>query len=93
MWDAEISSSASSRAIWNEPGRVETRAAISPATPMTRAAVTAASRGSPADAAHSAVQSLRSRGTSAADGAAREIENLLADADLFEHYRMSLLET
>ena len=45
------------------------------------------------DAARSAVQSLRSRGTSAADGAAREIENLLADADLFEHYRMSLLES
>ena len=27
------------------------------------------------------------------DDAAREIENLLADADLFEHYRMALLET
>ena len=46
-----------------------------------------------ADAARRTVRSLRSRNTSAADGAAREIENLLADADLFERYRMALLET
>ena len=45
------------------------------------------------DAARRAVRSLRARGTAAADGAAREIENLLADADLFEHYRLALLET
>ncbi len=36
---------------------------------------------------------LRSRGTAAADRAAREIETLLADADLFERYRLALLET
>ena len=36
---------------------------------------------------------LRSRHTEAADGAAREIETLLADTDLFERYRLSLLET
>ena len=29
----------------------------------------------------------------AADAAAHEIASLLADADLFEHYRMALLET
>lgn len=45
------------------------------------------------EAARDAASSLRSRGTAAADDAAREIENLLADADLFEHYRMALLET
>ena len=39
------------------------------------------------------VGTLRGRKSSAADGAAREIENLLSDTDLFEHYRMSLLET
>ena len=44
-------------------------------------------------AAQDAVRSLRSRGTEAADSAAHEIENLLADADLFEHYRLALLET
>lgn len=45
------------------------------------------------DAARSAVHSLRSRRSDAADRAAHEIENLLADTDLFEHYRMALLET
>ena len=45
------------------------------------------------EAARSAVRSLRDRGTAASDGAAREIENLLADADMLERYRMSLLET
>ena len=46
-----------------------------------------------AEAARNVVRSLRDRGTTAADGAAREIENLLADADMLERYRMSLLET
>ena len=46
-----------------------------------------------AEAARSAVRSLMNRGTAASDGAAREIENLLADADMLERYRMSLLET
>ena len=46
-----------------------------------------------AEAARNVVRSLRDRGTAAADGAAREIENLLADADMLERYRMSLLET
>ena len=46
-----------------------------------------------AEAARRAVGSLRDRRTSAADRAAREIEGLLADTDLFEHYRMALLET
>jgi len=43
--------------------------------------------------ARDVVQSLRGRRTAAADVAANEIENLLADSDLFERYRMSLLET
>ena len=46
-----------------------------------------------AEAARRTLGSLRGRRTAAADRAAREIENLLADADLFEHYRMALLET
>jgi hypothetical protein len=46
-----------------------------------------------ADAARRVVVSLRARRTDAGDRAAHEIENLLADTDLFEHYRMSLLET
>ena len=46
-----------------------------------------------AEAARNVVRSLRDRGTPASDGAAREIENLLADADMLERYRMSLLET
>ena len=45
------------------------------------------------EAARGAAVSLRARGTSAADRAAHEIENLLADADLLEHCRLSLLET
>ena len=44
-------------------------------------------------AARDAVKALRGRETAAADVAAREIETLLADTDLFERYRMSLLET
>ena len=44
-------------------------------------------------AAHSALSSLRERGSTAADDAAAEIETLLADADLLERYRMALLET
>ena len=43
--------------------------------------------------ARSAARTLRGRGTATADRAAREIETLLADTDLFEHYRASLLET
>ena len=45
------------------------------------------------EAARGAVLSLRARGTAAADSAAHEIENLLADADLLEHCRLALLET
>ena len=37
--------------------------------------------------------SLRGRRTPAGDRAAHEIDNLLADTDLFEHYRLSLMET
>lgn len=43
--------------------------------------------------ARGAVRTLRRRQTAVADGAAREIEALLADVDLFERYRMALLET
>lgn len=43
--------------------------------------------------ARDAVKMLREHGSAAAGRAAIEIENLLADGDLFEHYRMSLLET
>lgn len=45
------------------------------------------------ETARRTVRSLRGRGTEAADKAAHEIENLLADADLLEHCRLSLLET
>ena len=45
------------------------------------------------EAARRVVGVLRDRRTSSADRAAREIEGLLADTDLFEHYRMALLET
>lgn len=45
------------------------------------------------DMARKSAHSLRSRRSAAADGAAHEIENLLADADLLEHCRMALLET
>ena len=44
-------------------------------------------------AARSAVRTLRERGGKAADDAALEIETLLADTDLLDRYRMSLLET
>jgi len=43
--------------------------------------------------ARGTVRTLRRRKTPTADRAAREIETLLADTDLFEHYRASLLET
>ncbi len=46
-----------------------------------------------ADAARGSARALRLRKTEAADHAAREIENLLSDADLLEHCRMALLET
>ena len=45
------------------------------------------------ETAHRALGALHARRTAAADAAAREIETLLADTDLFEHYRASLLET
>ena len=43
--------------------------------------------------ARSARQALRDRGTIASENAAAEIETLLADTDLLDRYRMSLLET
>ena len=43
--------------------------------------------------AQQALKSLRERQTGASELAAREIESLLADTDLFEHYRLSLMET
>ena len=46
-----------------------------------------------AQAARAALRALRDRGSTAADDAAAEIETLLADTDLLERYRMSLLET
>ena len=46
-----------------------------------------------AQTARSAMRALKKRGSSAADDAAAEIETLLADTDLLERYRMSLLET
>ena len=45
------------------------------------------------EAARRTLGFLRGRRTAAADRAAGEIEGLLADADLFERYRMALLET
>ena len=45
------------------------------------------------EAAHRTVHALRERGTPASDRAAREIENLMADADMLERCRMALLET
>ena len=39
------------------------------------------------------LSSLRERKSDVFDKAAHEIENLLADQDLFEHYRLSLMET
>lgn len=46
-----------------------------------------------AQTARSAMRALKGRGSAAADSAAAEIETLLADTDLLERYRMSLLET
>ena len=46
-----------------------------------------------AETARRTVGALRARRTPAADRAVREIEGLLADEDLLEHYRMALLET
>ena len=43
--------------------------------------------------ARSAVRALKGRGSMVADFAAAEIETLLADTDLLDRYRMSLLET
>lgn len=45
------------------------------------------------EAARKALRSLRERKSAAADSAAGEIENLLADADFLEHCRLALLET
>lgn len=45
------------------------------------------------EAARNAAKALRAAGTEAADAAAHEIETLIADGDLLEHYRMALLET
>ena len=44
-------------------------------------------------AARDTLAALRERRTEAADAAAHEIAALLADTDLFEQYRMALLET
>ena len=44
-------------------------------------------------AAHSVLKALRNQNTPSSDAAAHEIEILLADTDLFERYRMSLLES
>lgn len=43
--------------------------------------------------ARDTLESLRNSGKPAADMAAREIELLLADTDLFDHYRLALLES
>ena len=45
------------------------------------------------ETARRAAHALRANRTAASDAAAHEIETLLADTDLFEHYRMALLET
>lgn len=45
------------------------------------------------EAARRTARTLRGAHTAAADNAAHEIETLLADSDLFERYRMALLET
>lgn len=44
-------------------------------------------------AARETAKSLRRRASGASDRAAAEIETLLADSDLFERYRLALLET
>ncbi len=43
--------------------------------------------------AHQTLKSLRENRSPVFIRAANEIENLLADTDLFEHYRLSLMET
>lgn len=43
--------------------------------------------------ARETLEYLRNAGTPAADQAAHEIESLLADTDLFDHYRLALLES
>ncbi len=43
--------------------------------------------------ARDTLAALRSAGTPAADAAADEIDTLLADTDLFDHYRLALLES
>ena len=45
------------------------------------------------ETARRTARTLRGARTAAADRAAHEIETLLADTDLFERYRMALLET
>lgn len=45
------------------------------------------------EAARDALKQLLETRTEASSRAAAEIETLLADTDLFEHYRMALLET
>ena len=45
------------------------------------------------ETARRTAMTLRGMHTAAADRAAHEIETLLADTDLFERYRMALLET
>lgn len=45
------------------------------------------------ETARAVARTLRGRDTDASDAAAREIETLLADTDLFERYRLALLET
>ena len=45
------------------------------------------------EAARNTLKALRAGVSEASARAAREIETLLADTDLFEHYRMALLET
>lgn len=43
--------------------------------------------------AQQTLKSLRDQRSATFDRAAHELENLLADTDLFEHYRLSLMET
>lgn len=43
--------------------------------------------------ARETLDALRAIGSPAADMAAREIETLLLDTDLFDHYRLALLES
>lgn len=45
------------------------------------------------ETARQVLRTLRGKGTPAADAAVRELTVLLADTELFEHYRSSLLES